>query len=263
MLFVSGLILALLIGVVLGLIGGGGSILSLPLLHYLFGISILQATTYSLVIVGAASLVGVFQKLKHHEVAFREGIIFAVPSTIILLLTRRFVIPAIPENFTLFTYEMSREITLTVVFVVLLLITALRLVIKKEHHIDKKGTVLQVVLYGSLTGVLAGLIGAGGGFIIVPILISTGLTMKRAIGTSMFIISIQAFIGLIGDYYNPLFDIRHINFTLLLSITGLTIVGVLLGGYLQRFFKGTQLRIAFAVLLFCLGSVIIFQLIAY
>ncbi len=239
----------MLIGVVLGLIGGGGSILTLPLLDYFFGIPVLLATTYSLFIVGSASFIGVLQRIRPREIAIREGLVFAIPSTLFTVLTRQYIIPWIPEHLELDTFDLTRETILKSVFIALMLITALRLLIRKERHIRPKPGVLIVLLYGALTGLLAGLIGAGGGFIIVPILISTGLSTKRAIGTSMLIITIQSGIALIGDFNNPTIPVQDIKWFQLLLLSALTIVGVLVGSYLQRFFKGDLLRKVFAMLL--------------
>ena len=244
-----GFVIAVLIGIVLGLIGGGGSILTLPLLHYFFGVSILLSTTYSLVIVGVASLVGVIQRIRPREIAIREGIVFAIPSTIFVLLTRFYVIPWIPEHLMIRTFDFSRDFIITSVFIILLLITAIRMLVRKEHHIEKKSSVLTILIYGALTGILAGLIGAGGGFIIVPILISSGLSTKRAIGTSMFIISVQSMIALIGDMQNPAFNMMEMDYKLLFMLSILTLAGVIAGGYLQRFVKGEILRKMFAFLL--------------
>ncbi|MCU0395218.1 MAG: TSUP family transporter, partial [Chitinophagaceae bacterium] len=95
---IIGYLASLIIGVSLGLIGGGGSILTVPVLVYLFGVNPVTATAYSLFIVGATSLVGVFPKYKSGEVNLKTALIFGIPSIAAVYATRAFIVPAIPSE---------------------------------------------------------------------------------------------------------------------------------------------------------------------
>ncbi len=254
--FIIGLLLSLFIGVVLGLVGGGGSILTVPLVHYFLGESMLLATTYSLFIVAVSSGVGVIQRLKSDSIDFKNGIIFAIPSMLTAFTIRLFVMPQFPITFDINDFELSRDFVISILLVAVMIYTAIKTLIGRKkvattHSISN----LTIVFFGVLTGLLSGFIGAGGGFIIVPILMRLGLTMKIAVGTSMLIISIQSFVALIGDFFNPeVYEGDGINISVLLTLTGITIVGVLIGSYLQKFLSGKILRKVFSLLLIVVAA---------
>ncbi|MDX2362408.1 MAG: sulfite exporter TauE/SafE family protein [Crocinitomicaceae bacterium] len=251
--FQIGLFLSLLIGIVLGLVGGGGSILTVPLVNQFFGTSMLIATTYSLFVVAIASGIGVLQRLPKHQIDFKRGIIFAVPSMITAFLIRGFVMPMFPISLAISDWVLSRDVLITILLIVVMFYTAIRTLVgrKKEQPAEAVSTpVGLIVAFGILTGLLSGFIGAGGGFIIVPILLRMGLDMKKAVGTSMLIICIQSAVALMGDFLNE--DVRAsgaIDWTILLSITGVTVVGVFLGTHMQNYFSAKWLRKFFSLVL--------------
>ncbi len=248
--YIIGLFLALLIGCVLGLVGGGGSILTVPLVHYFFGESMLIATSYSLFIVAIASGVGVLQRLKSDVIDFRNGIIFLIPSMITAFVIRAFVMPQFPLKFSISDWQLSRDTVISILLIVVMLFTAFRTLFRKDRIPPERIALPTIVLFGILTGFLSGFIGAGGGFIIVPILLRLGLEMKRAIGTSMLIICVQSIVALGGDLLNHEIDIQHsINWNLLILLTLITMVGVFIGTYLQSIFTGKLLRKVFSGLL--------------
>jgi uncharacterized membrane protein YfcA len=261
--FIIGLLLSLFIGVVLGLVGGGGSILTVPLVHYVFGESMLLATTYSLFIVAVSSGFGVLQRLKSDSIDFKNGIIFAIPSMLTAFTIRLLVMPQFPLTFAINDFELSRDFVISILLVVVMFYTAIKTLIERKkraatHSISN----ITIVLFGVLTGLLSGFIGAGGGFIIVPILLRLGLTMKKAVGTSMLIISIQSFVALIGDFFNPeVYEGDGINMNLIVALTGITIVGVFIGTYLQKFLSGKILRKVFSLLLIVVAAVITIEFI--
>ena len=257
---VVGAFISLLIGIVLGLVGGGGSILTVPLVHYLFGTSMLLATTYSLIVVSVASGFGTIQRLKSKQVDFKQGLIFVLPSMTVAFVIRRFILPAIPESFEVTGFQMSLEIIIAVLLITVMLFTAFRTLFSRRVPSSEPATVVSVLLFGVLTGFLSGFIGAGGGFIIVPILIRLGMDIRKAVGTSMFIISIQSAVALSGDVFNPQIAAEGgIDWVLVSIITLLTVCGVFLGSYLQRYFSGKLLRRVFSFVLIAVALGILLQ----
>lgn len=255
-----GAFISLLIGIVLGLVGGGGSILTVPLVHYLFGTSMLLATTYSLIVVSVASGIGTVQRLKSRQVDFKQGLIFVLPSMTVAFVIRRFILPAIPESFEILGVQLSLEIIIAVLLISVMLFTAIKTLISKRKPSSEPANVTSILLFGILTGFLSGFIGAGGGFIIVPILIRLGMGIRKAVGTSMFIISIQSAVALSGDLFNPQIAAEGgIDWKLVSIITGFTVCGVLLGSYLQRYFSGKLLRRVFSFILIAVALGILIQ----
>lgn len=255
-----GALISLLIGIVLGLVGGGGSILTVPMVHYLFGTSMLLATTYSLIVVSIASGVGTLQRLPSKQVDFKQGLIFLIPSMSIAFLIRRFILPLIPESFRFLGVHLSLEIIIALLLVGVMLFTAIKTLFSKREPSSEVPSITIVVLFGLLTGLLSGFIGAGGGFIIVPILMRLGMEIRKAVGTSMFIISIQSAIALLGDLFNPqIIADGGIDWKLLSVITILTVMGVFLGTYMQRYFSGKLLRQLFSYLLIVVALGVLIQ----
>lgn len=260
--YVIGIILAFVIGVVLGLVGGGGSILTVPLVHYFFGTSMLLATTYSLFVVAVAASIGVIQRLPNNQVDFRKGFIFVVPSMLTAFSIRLWIMPLFPISFSVYNFELSRDITITVLLVFVMLYTAFRTLLGKTRINRGETSIPEIVMFGVLTGLLSGFIGAGGGFIIVPILLRMGLDMKKAVGTSMLIIAIQSFVALAGDFFNKeIMSNEGIDWGLLLSITGITVAGVLVGTLFQKKVSGVILRKIFSYVLLVVAVGLIYKMI--
>ena len=118
---IAGYIASLIIGLSLGLIGGGGSILTVPVLVYLFGVEPVLATAYSLFIVGSTSLVGTVPKYRHGLVNLKTAIVFGAPSIIAVYATRKFIVPAIPDVITTIgSFELTKPILLMMLFAVLM-----------------------------------------------------------------------------------------------------------------------------------------------
>lgn len=258
--FLFGLILSLFIGLVLGLVGGGGSILTVPLVHYVFGESMLLATTYSLFVVAVSAAVGSVQRIKAGDVDFKKAFIFVLPSMLTALAIRLWVMPRIPIIFELFGMDFDRSTIITILLITVMVYTAVRTLRSKKLPTGEPTSTISIVLFGILTGVLSGFIGAGGGFIIVPILLGMGLDMKKAVATSMFIIAIQSGIALIGDAFNSEIIEIGINWPLLLSITGVTILGVFIGNIYQKKVSTIWLKKAFSILLLIVAAGLLFKL---
>lgn len=243
---------AILIGVILGLLGGGGSILSIPILVYLFNIEAVVASAYSLFIVGITSLVGAIPKYKEHLVNIRTGLLFGIPSIISIFSTRKWIVPAIPDIISETPFLITKRILILGVFAILMILAAFpmikgnREVTSEEHEVR----IFLVVFEGCLIGFLTGLVGAGGGFLIIPALVFlTGLPFKTAVGTSLFIISINSLSGFLGDLLN-----YEMNWPLLLTISALAITGIFLGNALQRKVSPVLLRKTFGWLILLMGG---------
>src|SRR5687768_3473171 len=225
---ILGYVASIAIGVILGILGGGGSILSIPILVYLFHVDAVMASAYSLFIVGTTSLVGAIPKYKDHLVNVKTGILFGLPSLLTIFLTRKWIVPAIP-NIVLQTesFTLTKRVLILGVFALLMILASYSM-IKERKEIENENQrfrVVLVILEGMIIGFLTGLVGAGGGFLIIPALVLlTGLKFKTAVGTSLFIIAANALSGFIGDVSN-----YTIAWPFLLSITALAIAGILIG----------------------------------
>jgi len=241
---ILGFVGALVIGLVLGLIGGGGSILTVPLLVYLLGYNPVVATAYSLFVVGASSVIGVIEKHQKKMVDFKTGLAFSFPSFLAVYISRRFLVPNIPDTiFTIKNYVLTKEMAIMVFFAIVMFIAASSM-IKKNVDTNQpfiKQSYFKTYIQGLIIGTITGLIGAGGGFLYVPALVLwAGLSMKNAVGTSLVIISINSIIGFLGDLH-----VLTIDWTFLLTFTALTMLGVLLGGYLSKYVSNKKLKKSF------------------
>lgn len=248
--YAVGLFLSLTIGIVLGLVGGGGSILTVPLVHYFFGESLFLATTYSLFVVAVAAGIGVLTRIPKKQIDFKGGIVFVIPSMITAFLIRRYVMDMFPISFSVGGFELSRDLVITILLVIVMFYTAFKTLFSSRPNVTGSVSFPIVILFGVLTGLLSGFIGAGGGFIIVPILLRMGLDMRKAVGTSMFIVAIQSGVALMGDFASKSLSADNaIDWKLLLLITGMTVIGVIGGGFLQKYFSGKSLKLVFSLVL--------------
>lgn len=237
---------ALCIGLILGLTGAGGSILTVPILVYLIGLNPVVATGYSLFVVGTTSAFGAIQNIRKGFVDVKTAFLFAIPSFIAVFLTRKFIVPAIPEtiidnrNLTL-----SKESLLMLAFAAVMLTVAVSMLKKKNpetHQQIQKPNVLLTFLKMLLIGIMIGLVGAGGGFLFIPVLIFIAkLPMRKAVGTSLLIIAFNSLIGFTGDIGN-----HRIDWAFLLGFTGVSVIGIFIGTYCSKFINETQLRKGFA-----------------
>ncbi len=250
---ISGYLASVFVGVVLGLLGGGGSILSIPILVYLFSIEPVIASAYSLFIVGITSFVGAIPKYREHLVNLRTGFLFGIPSIVSIFITRKWIVPALPETILhTAVFTLSKRELLLGAFALLMVIASVSMIrnrkeIESENH---KFRVILIVIEGMLIGFLTGLVGAGGGFLIIPALVFlTGLPFKTAVGTSLFIIAINSLMGFLGDFLN-----YTIDWSFLLSITTLAVFGILIGNLFSRKISALYLRKAFGWLTLAMGT---------
>ncbi len=257
---VFGFIGAGLIGVVLGLIGGGGSILTVPIFVYILGIEPVLATAYSLFVVGSAALVGAIRNAQKGMVDFKTGIIFSIPAFTAVFLTRKYLVPAIPDHIlNIAGFEITKSIGIMIFFAIIMVIAAYFMIKGRDDEEDTPTEVKynypMIILEGLVVGLLTGIVGAGGGFLIIPALVLLAkLPMKIAVATSLMIIAIKSLIGFIGDVQN--FDI---DWTFLLSFTAISIVGIFVGIYLNKFIDGKKLKKGFGWFVLLMGVYIVLK----
>lgn len=258
MIEIFGYFCSLLIGVSLGMIGGGGSILTVPVLVYLLGVEPITATAYSLFIVGVTSLIGAIPKYRNGMIQLRTAVVFGIPSIISVYLTRRFLLPSIPQHIiTLGNMELTKSMMLMLLFSVLMIIASYTMIKgnNKEKNTDdvQQFNYPMIGLEGLVVGVLTGLVGAGGGFLIIPALVVfTKLNMKKAVGTSLLIIAAKSLIGFLGDLSHV-----TIQWTLLLEVTVLAIIGILIGNQSSKKVNAHVLKKFFGWFVLVLGIYII------
>ena len=241
--FVLGLLLAVFVGVTLGLVGSGGSILTVPIFVYIFGVDPALATAYSLFAIGTTSIIGGVKGFWNHTVDMDKLIKFGLPSMVAVFVTRKYVVPLIPDEFHIWGFIISQEVVLMVSFAVLMLFAAYAMF--HEVNIPAQNFPLfSVVLKGIMVGCVTGIVGAGGGFLIIPALTSFfRLSMKKAVATSLVLISINSMLGLAGDWRR----IDQFDWNLLLTYTILTVVGIFIGFFLSNKIEGKRLKRVFAV----------------
>ncbi|WP_333878805.1 sulfite exporter TauE/SafE family protein [Flavobacterium sp.] len=252
-----GYIGAFCIGLVLGITGGGGSILTVPILVYLLSLNPVIATAYSLFIVGTTSAFGTFQNFKKGLVAPKTALQFAVPSVIGVYLTRKFIVPAIPDPVFYFASFQFTKSTLVMLLFAVVMFWAAVVMLKKDTDttVTKTKHPFFTLLKLFLVGVLIGLIGAGGGFLIIPALMRLAqLTIKKAIGTSLLIITLNSLIGFLGDVQT-----MAIDWPFLLSFTGLSVIGIFIGLYVQKYINEKLLKKIFALFVLVMAFFIFYK----
>jgi uncharacterized membrane protein YfcA len=255
---IAGYIAALLIGVTLGLIGSGGSILTVPVLVYLMGVDPVLATAYSLFIVGSTSLVGAVSKYNQGLVNIRTAIVFGIPSILAVFVTRKFLVPAIPQKIiSAGSVEITKPVFIMVLFAILMLAAAISMIRNKLKPAtgtgEQKFNYPIIIVEGTLVGILTGLVGAGGGFLIIPALVFfSKLPMKQAVGTSLVIIAAKSLIGFTGDVANYKMD-----WILLAGVTAVAIAGIFIGNFFCNKIDGEKLKKGFGWFVLLMGIYII------
>ena len=252
--------LAVCIGILLGLIGGGGSILTVPVLVYFFQLDPVIATGYSLFIVGVTALVGVVTKFKSSMVHLPTAIIFGIPSIISVYLTRAYLLPLIPNDiYVTGDFTLTKSKALLFLFAILMIASSFSLIKKERKSSDQEESLPirhpypLIIAEGLLVGVLTGLVGAGGGFLIIPALVVLSkLPMKTAVGTSLLIIGLKSSLGFAGDLMH-----QKIDWTFLSVITLLAISGIFIGNRLVHQIESTSLKKSFGWMVLSVGIAMI------
>lgn len=250
---------SIIMGLSLGLIGGGGSILTVPILVYLFGVDPVISTAYSLFVVGLTSAIGSFSHFKKGNVHIKTAVIFGIPSILSVYSVRKFLVPVIPDPvFSVGSFAFSKSLTVMVLFAVLMLLASLSMIGKPKEEVKKEGGIKYnyplIFAEGLLVGGITGLVGAGGGFLIIPALaLLAGLPMKQAVGTSLLIIALKSLIGFTGDLGSDL----QIDYRFMLIFSAFATAGIIAGSYLTKFISDEKLKPVFGWFVLLMGSYIL------
>ncbi len=255
---------AVCIGISLGLIGGGGSILTVPVLVYLFHLEPVLASAYSLFIVGITSLIGALRKYRQGYVELGTSLVFGIPSVAAVFLTRKYLLPALPDHFlTIHQWHLSKSLFVMLLFSVLMILVSISIIRGKEEEecVDCEPEELTfyryflIVLAGVSEGLISGLVGAGGGFLIIPALVLLArLPMRTAIGTSLLLVGVKSLIGFTGDLSHTEMNWPFIRFISLMALSGFY-----LGNYLSGKVSGTGLKKAFGYFVMMMGTGILLK----
>ena len=264
MIVILGYFAAVLIGISLGLIGGGGSALAIPVLVYLLGYSPVISTEYSFFIVGTSALVGSISYIKTGLINYKSAFYFGIPSLISVFLTRKYILPAIPENlWSVGEYAISKNAGMMVLFSLLMISASVSMISNKwiiasadtndpDSYKEENPHYLSMTLNGFMVGLFTGLVGIGGGFLIIPgLVVLAKLPMKTAVGTSLLIIAVNSLFGFTEDLN------FNIDWIFLLLFSGLAIIGIFLGTYFSKFIKGAKLKTSFGWFILAMGIAII------
>lgn len=257
-----GYIAAVLIGISLGLIGSGGSILTVPLMVYLFKLPPATAVSYSLFIVGFTSLIGAINNFRNKQANLSLALPLGIVSPATVFVVRKYIVPVIPEHlWEIGKLEISKSLLTMVLFALLMLASALSM-LKRTNMAAEKPTAARSVLdyvqlgfFGLGIGCVTGFLGAGGGFLIIPALvILLKLPMRQAVGTSLLIIAINSLIGFAGD-------LEHYEFqwSFLIFITGIASAGIFIGTYFAEKIPAEKLKRGFGWFVLVMGVYIIAQ----
>ena len=255
-----GYILAVFVGMTLGMLGSGGSILSVPILVYVMGIEPTLATAYSLFVIGTTSLVGGIHKAKQSLVDFNKVVLFGIPAVISVFITRKVLVPKIPEIiFWSAEFTLSKSILIMVVFAIVMIFASVRMIkpLKEKKVSDnEKLNYIKIVLLGICIGLISGFVGAGGGFLIVPtLLFFANTSMKKAVGTSLFIVALQSLIGFTGDIMSD----QIIDWKLLQFFTFASVFGIFIGNFISKKVAEDKLKTGFGGFVLTMGIYIIIR----
>lgn len=253
-----GFVLAIFVGIILGLLGSGGSILSVPILVYVMHVAPTLATAYSLFIVGITALIGGYQKAKQQLVDFNKVILFGIPTITAVFLTRRFIVPQIPEIiFSTAGFTLHKTVLTMLVFAVVMIFSSIRMLLPMKEVLVNKNTkinYLAIAIQGIFIGLIAGFVGAGGGFLLLPaLLFLTKIPIKIAVGTSLFIVASQSLLGFLGDLQNN----QIIDWQLIIVFTICASIGIFIGNFLSKKIDNKKLKISFGWFVLAMGIFII------
>ncbi|MEI6948576.1 sulfite exporter TauE/SafE family protein [Paraflavisolibacter sp. H34] len=256
-----GYLASALIGISLGLIGGGGSILTVPVMVYLFGLQPLLATSYSLFIVGATSMIGAVTHYRKGLVNGKAALYFGLSSMVTVFLTRKFLLPALPKEIaTIGGFTLTPSLLTMVLFAILMLAASISMIRGGSKEAPETPCThcerfIKLLGYGVAIGGITGLLGAGGGFLLIPALVFlVKMPMKKAVGTSLLIIAVNSLVGFAGDTGHV-----AINWSFLLTISAIAAGGIYLGGLLGKKIDGAKLKKGFGWFVLLMGIYILIR----
>ena len=250
---------AFLTGIVIGLFGGGGSILAVPIFVYFFKLNPVLATSYSMFVVGSSAAVGTIININKKLIAYKTAVIFTLPALVSVYMTRRFLIPNIPDIlFSFKDFDITKKMVLMLFFSLVIIISSIPMMkqpITEPNTTTSEKNYGLLIVIGLAVGVLTGLIGAGGGFIIVPALVLFArITIKQAVATSLIIVAFNSLIGFCSDL-----SLLKIEWDFLILFTALSILGILIGIYISNFVRELTLKTNFARFMIIMAAIIIFK----
>lgn len=258
---IIGYSLAVLVGISLGLIGSGGSILTVPILVYIMNVEPTNATAYSLFIVGATALVGGIKNAMEKNVDFKTALIFGFPAIAATYMTRAYLLPFIPNPvFEVGAFIVTKAIFLMMLFAIVMILASYSMIKPGKKEEENLGSIQYniplIFIEGTLVGMLTGLVGAGGGFLIIPALVILArIPMKLAVGTSLLIIAAKSLIGFTGDMKSN----HEIDYHLIFSFTAASILGMFLGIFLAKKIDGSKLKTGFGWFVLVMGIYIVIK----
>lgn len=251
---------ALLVGIILGLFGGGGSMLGIPIMVYILGISPTLASSYSLFIVGTTATFGAFQKALQGLTHLKIGLLFGAPCITMSYLTRLVILPELPEIlFSFSDFSISKDVLIMILFASLIFYAGFSMIKGRKGMVRKvnkksKRDIVKVIFLGTLIGFLTTLVGSGGGGLIVPSLVLLlGMQMKKAVGTSLLIVCGKSLIGFVGDLQNNV----QLDWTFLLTFVGIAVIGIFIGNIFSKYVDSDKLKKAFGIFIVVLAIYIL------
>ncbi len=262
--YIIGYLFAVFTGIILGILGGGGSMIILPIFVYLFHIEPSLAVSYSLFVVGFSSLIGASAHFRLGNVKLKTALIFGIPSVLSVLCTRKFILPNLPENIIDFSFfVLDKNTFLMSFFAIMMLFAAYFMFTDRNKNVslkkDHKTNLFALAFEGLVVGLVTGLVGAGGGFLIIPALIYFAkLPIKVAIGTSLTIIAFNSLIGFAGTALDFRIDWKFLG-----SFSLITSIGILIGTNLSKKINADKLKVAFSIFILVLGTFIIVREFAF
>lgn len=237
-------------GITLGLVGAGGSILTIPILVYLLNVPIILATSYSLVVVGSTAFMGLL-RYRHH-ILFKKAIVFLIPSVLGIFTARYFMISALPHTIGSLPIDKALVILLLIFMGVAGYFMINNSPLDAKSHLPKNQNI-KVILISLALGIVMGILGAGGGFLIIPTLVLLmGFTMQEAVPTSLFIITVNSLIGFMADQHQFIAD----DWSHLAKYLAPALLGMLIGLYIAKFVQGESLKKAFGYFVWVVGIAI-------
>ena len=253
-----GFLLAIVVGATLGLVGSGGTILTVPILVYVMGVDPVLATSYSLFAIGMTSLIGAARGFQAKEVDVQKILTFGLPSLIMVFITRMFIVPLIPKVIVIAGYEIEQSVLLMVLFAMLMLASSWSMITEANQKIETCAVIplWKVVAQGLFVGLVTGAVGAGGGFLIIPALVSFyHMSIRKAVSTSLVIIAVNSIVGLLGDWGR----FAKFDWPLILGYTAFAMVGIFLGFALSKKINGQHLKKMFGYVILLIGIYVIYK----
>lgn len=235
---------ALLTGLILGLLGGGGALLSIPVLVYLFHLDASVATGYSLFLVAVTASIGAVQNIRKKMVDYQAVLYYGIPSVISVYCMRRFVMPNLPDVIlNIGNYAVGKNHFILFILSIVMFGAGYKMFTAKdspqENEVPHPNQYIKLMLLAMMIGSFLGLVGAGGGFLMIPALVYfANLPMKRAVSTSLVLVAVNSFIGFLGDVHSN----QNMDWKFLMLFSAFSVVGVFVGFYLQSKIDGQRLK---------------------